>query len=91
VTPEAAESTANNMFLGFWRRNMGKENSVSIATVESDPNFVNPDRKPQAIMPRARAAIDATTSKAVDLESGNPMINSAAMGTAAVAQTYEGE
>lgn len=45
VTPEAAESTANNMFLGLWRRAMDKDSSVVFATVESDPNFVNPDRR----------------------------------------------
>jgi hypothetical protein len=45
ATPEAAESTANSGFLGIWRREMTPSNSVAFATVESDPLFVNPDRK----------------------------------------------
>jgi len=91
VTPEAAESTANNMFLGLWRRSMDKDSSVVFATVESDPNFVNPDRKPQTIMPRGRVAMDTMTSKKVDQVSGNAMANTVAMGGASVAQTFEGE
>lgn len=92
VTPEAAEATANPGFLGIWRREMTDKNSVPFATVESDPLFVNPDRKKGTIMPRARSAQDVPDlAHKPNLVSGNAQVPVVAMGSAAVANTFEGE
>lgn len=90
VTPEAAESTANNRFLGIWRREMGSAPAV-FATAEQDPLFVNPDRRKEVINTRARSAQQVSTGPETDKISGNAQVPVVAMGGASVAQTFEGE
>lgn len=90
VTPEAAESTANNQFLGVWRREMGNAPAV-FATAEQDPLFVNPNRRKEVINTRARSAQQVVPGKEIDRINGNAQIPVVAMGGASVSQTFEGE
>lgn len=90
LTPEDAESLVNPTFNGIYRATLDpKHSNVAMATVEADPVSMNPDRKKMLTRPQGRAAIDLP-SRPIDVQSGQPQVPTLAMGSAALAQTWEG-
>uniref|UniRef100_A0A383VSI7 Uncharacterized protein n=1 Tax=Tetradesmus obliquus TaxID=3088 RepID=A0A383VSI7_TETOB len=92
-TPDAAESNANAAFIGVYRASTaGGNGPLSYSTVEADPVSSNPDRRKEAVKPRARSAQDLynLTPKPINLSSGAPQIPVLVTNGASVSQTYEG-
>ncbi|WIA12302.1 hypothetical protein OEZ86_003255 [Tetradesmus obliquus] len=91
-TPEAAESMSASSFVAVYRATAVGAGPLSFATVESDPEAVNPTRRKETVKPRGWVAQDLgnLVPRPIDVQSGAGQVPIMVTNGAAAAQTYEG-